>query len=102
MLRESLSNVAQHAHASRAVVKLTVEDQRLSLSVKDDGVGFDASSLSVGAHPKGGFGLFSIREQLSYLGGYFDVQSEPGAGTRATLSAPLAPETHTPDSGDRP
>jgi signal transduction histidine kinase len=39
VLRESLSNVAQHAHASRAAVALTIEDQRLTLSVKDDGIG---------------------------------------------------------------
>ncbi|HEX8384646.1 MAG TPA: ATP-binding protein, partial [Rubricoccaceae bacterium] len=52
----------------------------------DDGAGFDVGAVS--ACP-GGFGLASVRERLELVGGRFEVDSAPGAGTRVTLAVPL-------------
>jgi signal transduction histidine kinase len=57
--------------------------------IEDDGRGFDVSRLEQIAHEQDGFGLFSIRERLTHVGGAFVVQSRPGEGTKVTLVAPL-------------
>jgi signal transduction histidine kinase len=58
------------------------------LSVTDDGKGFDPADVPAGFGPNGGFGFFSIREQLKQLGGWFVVESAPGRGTRAEAAVP--------------
>ena len=59
-------------------------------SSPDDGVGFDPAELRGHTNQAGGFGLFSVRERLDLLGGKLEVESEPGKGSRFTLSAPAA------------
>ena len=56
----------------------------------DDGAGFDTSKLSMPTGPKGGFGLFNIKERLEYMGGQLDITSEPGKGTRVVMKVPLS------------
>jgi len=59
---------------------------RLCISVQDDGVGFEeAEAVSKTTR----FGLFSVREQLDYLGGRLKIESKPGRGTTATIVLPL-------------
>jgi PAS domain S-box-containing protein len=91
--RELLVNVAKHARTRRVKLAVRRLDGEIELTVADDGAGFDTSVLQAGGHPEGGFGLFSIREQLGYLGGYFEITSAPGRGTTATLTAALARKT---------
>ncbi len=84
--QELLVNVVKHARASHAWITLSRRQGHAVLSVADDGRGFDQTG------PKkrsGGFGLFSIRERLEPLGGELAVESQPGRGTRVTLSLPL-------------
>jgi len=59
----------------------------LQLIVRDNGVGFDPASAGVN---DGSYGLLSIRERLSLIGGRLDVDRSPGKGARFTLTAPLA------------
>ncbi len=88
-VRELLVNVTKHARASKAKVTITRDNNNIKVSVNDDGDGFDTASLSVNKGETGGFGLFSIRERLSHLGGQLDIQSRPGRGSRFTLTLPL-------------
>ncbi len=57
--------------------------------MQDDGKGFDVSRLGHDFGRRKGFGLFSIRERLTYVGGVFSIESQPGEGTKVTLLAPL-------------
>ena len=57
--------------------------------MEDDGKGFDTSRLEHVFGQQKGFGLFSIRERLTYVGGAFSIESRPGEGTKVTLLAPL-------------
>ncbi len=88
-VRELLVNVVKHARAGRVRVSVAREGSTIRVTVADDGVGFDVSAI----HPPTGqmerFGLFSIRERLDYLGGRLQIESQPGRGTRVTLTAPL-------------
>ena len=60
--------------------------------MEDDGIGFDISKLEPKADNSKGFGLFSIRERLTHIGGQFDIQSGNGNGTKITLLVPLKPK----------
>jgi len=81
--QEALSNIARHSRASAVQVHLVFADRRVSLQVTDNGVGFDPNSGD------GGFGLVSMRERLSQLGGWLEIASTPGEGTRLTAYLPL-------------
>ena len=61
----------------------------LEIIVEDDGNGFEGSIHNSREHTKGGFGLFSIQERLGSQGGYMEIDSNPGKGTRITLVFPL-------------
>jgi PAS domain S-box-containing protein len=86
---ELLVNVAKHAEACEASVSITRVDDKVRVQVEDDGVGFDSSETGYGMDTTGSFGLFSIRERLEPLGGYMEMDSKLGQGTRMTLVAPL-------------
>ena len=82
--QEALANVARHAGASRATVRLVATPQSVRLAVEDDGRGFDPSEVTPGRH-----GLIGMRERAELLGGTFEVESVPGKGTRVEASVPL-------------
>ncbi|MBA7695149.1 hypothetical protein ES703_103771 [subsurface metagenome] len=92
-VRELLVNVAKHAQAHNVTVSTRRVGNEIRVSVEDDGVGFDISQTGSHDYKTGGFGLFSIRERLGHIGGRLEVKSEPGLGTRVTLTAPIDQES---------
>lgn len=84
-LKEMLNNVLRHARAKRVWIRLTVEDQKFSLEVRDNGCGF------VVGRSTDGHGLTSLRHRSTLLQGGLDLASQPGAGTRILLSGLLNP-----------
>ena len=62
---------------------------QVRITVEDDGAGFDPSEIEGIAATERGFGLFSIKERLHYLGGSMHIKSAPNQGTRITLLAPF-------------
>src|SRR5215470_16052552 len=89
-VRELLFNVVKHAHVEQATVDLTIDgDGMVCIVVTDHGIGFEPSGLvdrTKAGHV--GWGLFSIRERLTLLGGRFEIESTLGQGTRFRLLAP--------------
>jgi signal transduction histidine kinase len=83
LTREALSNVARHAHASRAHLSLSRRGSRAVLTVDDDGVGFDPTAVSVGN------GLRNMRERAASLHGELDVSRRDGRGTRLRVTFPI-------------
>ncbi len=98
MIRELLLNVAKHARTRRATVELAVQGGQLEVRVDDTGGGFDATRLEE-LSPPVHFGLFGVRERALALHGTFELRSEPGAGTTATVRVPLPAEL-APDASD--
>jgi len=89
VVRELLINVVKHAKAQHVKVSVYKDNSNICIKVTDDGVGFTPSSEGFGSAKTGGFGLFSIRERLSYFGGSVEINSKPRHGTRVTLVAPI-------------
>jgi CheY-like chemotaxis protein/anti-sigma regulatory factor (Ser/Thr protein kinase) len=89
-VRELLLNAVKHGHVDRVTVVLARgREDTLRLTVADEGRGFDPSELVDRAKAgHAGWGLFSIRERLTLLGGRFEIESAPGQGTRIHLIAP--------------
>jgi two-component system, NarL family, sensor kinase len=77
VVQELLNNTMKHASASSAIVQVSKTDQRINITVEDDGKGFNTAILE---EPKG-IGWTNIRSRIGYLKGSLDVQSEPGKGT---------------------
>lgn len=87
VLQEALTNVARHALATRAEVRLELRDERWRLAIRDDGVGF-AYTPGRG----GDIGLVGMRERAQILGGQFSVSTAPGAGTLIEVTIPCRKE----------
>ncbi len=88
-VQELLANVSRHARASAVTVTVRQGAGHLEVGVEDDGRGFAATKAGTRPDLGGGFGLFSVREQLRNLGGELTVDSGPGRGTRVILSIPV-------------
>ena len=85
ILQESLSNISQHANASRVQVTLEKCHDTVSMSISDNGVG----AAIDGRNKLGSFGLVGIEERIKLLGGTFYIESSPGAGMSVHVSVPL-------------
>lgn len=86
--RELLINAAKHSKSKQARVALMQTAEHLSLTVEDDGTGI--ADMANALSQTQGFGLASIRERLTYLGGKTEILNALGAGLRVTLLLPLA------------
>lgn len=90
--QEAMANVMKHARAKRVWVSLNEDDGHIGLQVRDDGVGFDPSSIST-SPMNGHFGLLAMRERVEMAGGAWSVTTTRGAGT--TIRADLPREMRT-------
>ncbi|MCJ7729166.1 MAG: PAS domain S-box protein, partial [Sedimentisphaerales bacterium] len=88
-IRELLINCIKHAHADKVVVRVRRIDGSIEVVVEDNGIGFDPTEVKSMAVRRSEFGLLSIREGLEEMGGRFEIESKPGAGCKAIMTAPL-------------
>ena len=88
-MRELLINITKHAKAGNGHITLSRDENLIHITIQDDGVGFEYRPDASHGNGDAGFGLFSIREQLSRMGGEIHIDSTPGSGTRVILIAPL-------------
>jgi signal transduction histidine kinase len=85
IVQEALGNAAKHARAKRITVALTRSNDQVTLTVADDGVGFDRSRLGT----IGGLGLVTMRERAGQLNGKFDFETAPERGTVIKVDIPF-------------
>ncbi|MCG6187232.1 response regulator [Maribellus maritimus] len=88
IVSELLTNIIKHASANLITLNIHKGKKYYYISVEDDGIGFK-KSRNQKASKEGGFGLLSIIERLDSIKGQFNIESEPGKGTRATVLIPL-------------
>jgi signal transduction histidine kinase len=82
---EALTNVAKHAHATRVLVSANEADDGIRVEIVDDGAGFVvAEAVEMPGH----LGLLAMKERAQLAGGWFHIESEPGAGARVEFWVP--------------
>ncbi len=87
VVQEALTNCARHARASDIRIAVHGRQEALSMTIQDDGVGFDPSEI----HGRG-LGLVGIQERVRELGGKVSIVSQPAKGTVLTVEIPLQSE----------
>ena len=85
---EIVNNAVKHSMAKNITVFLSNNDNDLFISLTDDGVGFDQAKAKKEAEVNRSFGLFSIRERISFLKGDIGITSEIGKGTEISIKIP--------------
>lgn len=88
IVQEALANVRKHSGATEAHVMVGFLEQELTVTVQDNGRGFDTGGVAELAGA-GKLGLLGMRERAELLGGRLDVHSSPGRGTTVTVTLPL-------------
>jgi signal transduction histidine kinase len=98
--KETLGNIHKHARATQVTIQLALEDQKLRLTIQDNGAGFENNAQPVPATAIGqkrvGNGLPNLRWRMEQVGGSCHIQSHPGQGTTIQLTLDIAsaePET---------
>ncbi len=80
-VQEGLSNTYRHARDCNTTVRARCDEERIEIEVIDDGPGFDLDEQQDNV----GMGLIALRDRVEALGGWFDIRSSPGKGTRLAL-----------------
>ena len=83
--QESLTNVARHAHADKVLINLWIKENKLLLSISDNGKGFEVDKIAT----KKTLGLLGMKERTMMLGGKYKIISEPGKGTTIEVAIPF-------------
>lgn len=86
ILQEATTNIIKHSAAKQVIVKLRSDFQTISISIKDDGQGFNPELLPVDK----GLGLLGMKERTEWLGGIFKIESAHGRGTSIYAEFPLS------------
>lgn len=89
IVRELLLNITKHAGTPQATVSLSRTETMITVRVEDRGKGFDVNGSTLLKPKSGGFGIFNAQKKIEFLGGSLTIDSVPGEGTVAEISAPL-------------
>ena len=85
IIQELLNNIIKYAEAKEVLVQLAKNENHLSITIEDDGKGFDVSSIK----NKDGIGLQSMQKRIELLGGKMDIDSAIGKGTSVNIELPV-------------
>jgi two-component system nitrate/nitrite sensor histidine kinase NarX len=88
VIQEALTNVRKHAEATSARVSVVREADAVTITVEDDGRGFDVTGALLGGD--GSFGLHTMHERMELVGGSLSIVARPGQGTRVIARVPVA------------
>jgi two-component system sensor histidine kinase DegS len=90
IIQEACVNVVKHAEATTISIDINYEEHFVTISIKDNGSGFDPDNFkSTPSEQSSSFGLSIMKERISLLSGNVNILSEKGMGTIVTISAPL-------------
>ncbi|HEY3170475.1 MAG TPA: ATP-binding protein [Thermoanaerobaculia bacterium] len=89
IVQEALTNIARHARAARASIRLAREPDALRCSIRDDGIGIKGNPFAPGASGRRGLGLLGIRERVDALGGTLKIRPRSVGGTELLVKIPI-------------
>lgn len=92
IVQEAINNAKKYAQASRIdlILRPDLEQDRLTVTIKDDGVGFDVRAVQQGYDRQGSLGMISMQERTNILNGHLEIRSQAGQGTEVILTLPLS------------
>jgi signal transduction histidine kinase len=96
VVQEALTNTRKHSRAKRAAVRIDCLGPGVTLTIEDDGVGFDPSTVA--GSMEGGFGMKSMRERVEQIGGSIDVHTAPNEGTTIVVRLDAEDTRGTPSA----
>jgi len=85
IVQELLNNTLKHSSAKNTIIQLSKSENNISITVEDDGKGFDTSALQTVQ----GIGWSNIKSRVEFLRGTLDVNSKEGEGTSVLIELPL-------------
>lgn len=88
VVQEAITNIIKHSGASKAEIKLTKFDDFITITVRDNGKGYDAGKNKL-TDSKGGFGLSGISERIKFMNGEMNIDSEFNKGTALYFKIPI-------------
>ena len=88
--QEALNNIAHHAHATLADIRLSLMDSKVHMEIQDNGSGFTVSGFTCAEKPTR-LGLLGMKERVEMVGGQFDIDSAPGRPTTIHVTLPSQP-----------
>ena len=94
--QEALTNCAKHSGARNASIKLAFDGDRITLSIEDDGRGFELLTVTQGMQGQG-LGILSMRERVEAIGGEFHIASALGKGTKVVVHTPYSKAVDSSD-----
>ncbi|HSB43407.1 MAG TPA: sensor histidine kinase [Nitrospira sp.] len=100
IVQEALSNVVQHAKADRVSVRLEIQFDRLTVTIKDNGVGFDMEHVMQDPEKWDHFGIRGILERAKLVGGEAKIESKKGRGTTIVVEVPLGKKENSDNGKD--
>ncbi len=96
VIQEAVYNIAKHADAKSADVRLSFKKRLIGVRVRDDGRGFNVNEAISSKDRPRGLGLLGMKERVELVNGTLDIWSRPGGGTEINIEIPLNQE----DSGE--
>ncbi len=89
IVQEALRNIGRHSQASKAEVLIRFEEEKTTVTIKDNGIGFELPDKLGDLSRSGKLGLVGMQERVRLLDGNLEVKSEPGKGTTVIVEAPI-------------
>jgi signal transduction histidine kinase len=101
IVQEAINNILKHSSATEAAVVIKKRSNNISLSIRDNGRGFDFPTLHASQSNDLGYGLSGITERMRILGGNLTIDSKPGAGASLNFEIPISNNGTGNHSSDR-
>jgi PAS domain S-box-containing protein len=89
IVQEALTNIVKHSKCSSVLFEMAVDDGRLGVMIKDNGIGFSLEDVSQRDIEQRGMGLFIMEERAKAIGGRLQIHSEPDQGTNVQVEVAL-------------
>jgi signal transduction histidine kinase len=99
LIEEAINNARKYAGASMITVQAVPKDQMITLTITDNGKGFDPDSINKSYSNRGSFGMVNMRERADMLDGILTIDSQKGQGTTIRVRIPIDTSKPTTATG---
>jgi two-component system, NarL family, sensor histidine kinase DegS len=89
LTQEAINNAIKYANSTHIIVQLSHSDHLLSITIDDNGKGFDVNLANKKKNSESGMGLLFMKERIQYINGRVFINSVPSEGTRITFNIPI-------------